>query len=477
MAVSRLSVLLPVLSLLADAVDVSWHPPRSTAINDVEGIMDREGVYGFIFNSSQTPNEEYGTYNWCNMPHARKREYKVPPKEYKLEYVEVIHRHHKRTPYASNTFPEEAYPWHCDDQGLFYYGQPLPHGHSAAQTYWSIFQNPINPFKPPGFNGSCTFPQITKEGLDDSWQHGRDLYGVYHDLLHFIPKRLDLDKVSYHVTTNVITSQVAGMVINGMYNPKKPVPLNVEPPTTDSLEPTYPCPKSTTLFSTSKTTPNTTWTRHLTLTTPLLTSLDSISGIPTDPSDDWHTSVDHYFDNLSARLCHSKPLPCSLTDSNKCISQTDAETIFRLGQFEYSYIYRDAPTSLAASAGSMGVFAAGVAERLRERISGVKGGVVYRHNIAHDGSMSRLLSVLQVEVMVWPGMGAEVVFELYRRRGGRGKGVWFVRVLFGGEVLVSSSPALGRLDMVPVQRLLGYFDGLVGERAGGVEGLCMEEEE
>lgn len=43
----------------------------------------------------------------CQMPHVRAREYVVPPREYSLRYVEVIQRHHKRTPYASNTFFRE----------------------------------------------------------------------------------------------------------------------------------------------------------------------------------------------------------------------------------------------------------------------------------------------------------------------------------------------------------------------------------
>jgi acid phosphatase len=79
-----------------------------------------------------------------------------------------------------------------------------------------------------GFKGSCSFPQITTEGLDDSWQHGRDIYLVYHDLLHLIPTYLDTEKVSFRVTTNVITSQVAGMLINGMYGPRQSVPLLVQ---------------------------------------------------------------------------------------------------------------------------------------------------------------------------------------------------------------------------------------------------------
>jgi hypothetical protein len=42
-----------------------------------------------------------------------------------------IHRHHKRTPYASNTFPHESYSWECNDEALFYYGVPYPDGKSA----------------------------------------------------------------------------------------------------------------------------------------------------------------------------------------------------------------------------------------------------------------------------------------------------------------------------------------------------------
>jgi len=35
----------------------------------------------------------------------------------------------------------------------------------------------------------------------------------------------------------------------------------------------------------------------------------------------------------------------------------------------------------------------------------------YRHNIAHDGSISPLLGLLQIKGMVWPGMGSEVRCE------------------------------------------------------------------
>lgn len=196
-----------------------------------------------------------------------------------------IHRHHKRTPYAANTFPKESYPWYCDDEGLFYYGKPLnPTGNNSADTYWSVYTSPSNPFPPAGFNGSCQFPQITREGLDDSFQHGKDLYDVYRNLLGFIPEKFD-DKVTYRVTNNVITSQVAGMVVSAMYKPSNDIPLRIQPASIDSLEPTYTCKSASTLYSrygVGGTNPN--WTAHLTASKPLYKLLDEISGVSPNSS-------------------------------------------------------------------------------------------------------------------------------------------------------------------------------------------------
>ncbi len=71
-------------------VDLGWHAPNATEINDLTKVIAGEGVYGFIYNSSTTPADLYGSYNWCNMPHVRATEYKKPPSEYKLQYVEVV---------------------------------------------------------------------------------------------------------------------------------------------------------------------------------------------------------------------------------------------------------------------------------------------------------------------------------------------------------------------------------------------------
>ena len=330
-----------------------------------------------------------------------------------------------------------------------------------------MFTDPTNPFSQTGFNGSCQFPQITRQGLDDSWQHGKDLYGVYHDLLNFLPAHIS-DKITYRVTNNVITSQVAGMVVNGMYSPKTPIPLKIQPTNIDSLEPQYPCPAASSLSSSygvgSKAA---NWTVHLSAAQPLFASLDTISNVPTD-SVDWHKSFDHYYDNLSARQCHAKPLPCALDNPAACVTQAQADAVYRLGQYEYSFLYRDAPQSLRAAVGSYGVFLAELAQHVRDAAAG-SSPVVYRHNVAHDGSVSRLLSILQVEQMVWVGMGSEVVFEVYRRKEGAKR---YLRILWGGQVLRSSNPSLGRVDMFDVDVFLAYVDGLVGKRAEKVVRFC-----
>ena len=71
-------------------VDLSWHAPAQTELNDLTKVIEGTGVYGYIYNSSQTPADKYGIYNWCNMPHVRKTEYVEPSKEYRLKYVEVV---------------------------------------------------------------------------------------------------------------------------------------------------------------------------------------------------------------------------------------------------------------------------------------------------------------------------------------------------------------------------------------------------
>jgi hypothetical protein len=74
----------------ASTVDLSWHAPNATAINNLTQVIGGSGIYGFIYNSSTITADEYGVYNWCNMPHVRATEYKTASSDYDLQYVEVV---------------------------------------------------------------------------------------------------------------------------------------------------------------------------------------------------------------------------------------------------------------------------------------------------------------------------------------------------------------------------------------------------
>ncbi len=60
---------------LVYAVNVTHYAPRSTNLNNLTYVLNGTTDAPGIFNTSTTPDSEYGTYNWCNMPHVRVREY------------------------------------------------------------------------------------------------------------------------------------------------------------------------------------------------------------------------------------------------------------------------------------------------------------------------------------------------------------------------------------------------------------------
>lgn len=436
-----------------------YYSPNATLINNLTFVINGTGTNG-IYNSSHTPDNQYGIYNWCNMPHVRSREYPVPSSEYTLEYVEVMHRHHKRTPYASNTFFKEDVGWNCVGEGTLHYGKNATGVASKVSPIsWQGYTDPSNSFTNtvgPGFvNSTCAFPQITAEGLEDSHQHGLDLASVYGGVLGFLPLSYTSKEVAFRVSNNEITSQVLGALLTGLYPTSQlgEYAALVQSETYDSLEPTYSCPTASTIRNNILGT-NPLRQEHLTAARSLYSKLDSVSGIPFNDTAGWHVSFDHYYDNLSAKQCHGKQLSCSLNNTATCVTQKDANEVYRLGQYEYSYMYRDAHQSNNYSRLHYGAFMLELLAHLKGKLDG-SFSRKYTHNVCHDGSISPLLGLLQIDVMVWPGMGSEVIFEMWEKAGSR-----FIRVLWGGQVMRSSS-SLGLLDMIPINQFIAYIEQYV----------------
>jgi len=452
-------------SAFAAFPNVVHYPPVNSTITDLAFAINGTGAPG-IFNSSITPDSLYGIYNWCNMPHVRAKEYKVVDSSYKLEYVELIHRHHKRTPYLANTFPGgggvEDILWNCNDEGQIFYGQNATGpGSEVIPIKWWSYTDAANPFTVlQGFNGSnCQFPQMTAEGIADSWTHGFDLASVYKDKLGFLPKELDPNRMHYRVTNGVITSQVLGGVIKAMYPDLSNYQALIQNSAFDSLSPSFSCPAANTVNAQYQGA-NTTWAAHLQLAASVYDKLDAVSGIPRNDTGGWHVSFDHYYDNLSAKQCHGYPLPCNVNSTGElCIDQETANSVYRLGNWEYAYNFRLAQNSTLYSGTHMGAYLNEVKANLEGKVNGTNKDI-YRHNVAHDGSVAPVMGALQVSDGFWPGMGSEIVFELYSKAG-----AYYIRVLIGGQPMATTTP-MGTLDMVDYNTFHAYLEDLVGTNNG-----------
>jgi hypothetical protein len=84
------------------------------------------------------------------------------------------------------------------------------------------------------------------------------------------------------------------------------------------------------------------------------------------------------FDNLQAKQCHQKSLPCSMNQTNLCLSQQDADAIYRLGNWEYAYRWRGSQDALNLSVLRMAPWFRELQANLQASVDGTS-RVKYRH--------------------------------------------------------------------------------------------------
>ncbi|ODN77934.1 hypothetical protein L202_05033 [Cryptococcus amylolentus CBS 6039] len=453
MAAMSISTLFGCLIYLSAGANALTHYPPANTSNTILGeVLNGTSAPG-IYTSSHTPDDKYGEYNWCAMPHVREQEYEVPSGDYELQYVEVIQRHHKRTPYASNTFFKEDITWDCSNEGPYHYAKDH-NGLQTAPVYWQAQTGTQNPFEytvGPGFpNSTCEFPSITSQGLDDAFEHGKDLRSVYHDKLSFLPSKWEKDKFRFRVTNNVITSQTLSGLARGLFpggdGSKAEEEAWIQSDAWDSLEPAFACELRDAVAS-AITDSTTEWGEHLSKTQELRQRFYNVSGIEPEL-----IQLLSPYDNLSAKQCHGLNLPCSLNNTALCTSQEDANAIYSLGNYEYAYKWRMHENSTFYSALTMGPWFIELQHHINGKIEG-SDAVKYFHNFAHDGSIAPVLGLLQIDEPFWPGMGSEVVFELFRNSKSH---AYYIRVLVSGQPLKTSTP-LGTLEMVPWDEFETYL--------------------
>lgn len=327
-------------------------------------------------HGSQSPLGVSETYNYCNMPRVNNVSYTKISSDYELVYVELIHRHHKRTAYASNMLPGDI-----------------------KETY-------------------MRYPQITTGGKTDSFNHGRDLFAVYHDTLGFLPTEYDASKVQYRVTNNNITTQVFDSLIKGMYPSFNITPELRE---NDNLEPNLKCKQADNLKTKIRSTDI--WYQESNMT--IYNELAKQDGINSTGYPGFFGSIDHFFDNLSSKTC-----------AGDVLNVTDAQfnTVMKLGHWEYDYTFRQSPNATEYGIYRFGNWTLELASHLQASIDGTS-PIIYKHNIAHDGSISALTALIkdftEIKNFQWPGMGAEYVFELYKKGNDH-----YLRILYASRELV-----------------------------------------
>lgn len=401
-----------------------------------------------VYNSSTTPSSfAWNTYNYCNAPHVNAAHYTKPDVEgAEMVYMNVMFRHHKRTP--DNLYPDEnglnpAGGWNCSNFVQFNYG-----GGTAA-VYHQVVVPPEHPFLSQIWNGTCDQGQLTQEGLQDAVKHGQDFWSVYHDTLGFLP---DVNPRDLYVRTSVAdrTYQVAGGLLYGM-DPAyagEPFAVYTQPTNIDSLVPDYDCPLADNMRNAYQSVPA--WTDHLVAHAELQARLGEITG--TANLSAWTSWYDHYFDTFTSRTCAGHPLPCNAA-TGACVSEEDAAGVFAIGDFEYNYIWNAAQNASTYTALTFGVMFSELAANFKAFQSGVE---TYRARlyVGHDGSMIRLASGLELgksAPLRWPALGSEMVMEVWRADGDD-----FVRVVHEGTPVES-------LAWVPFEEFVDLLQAQVPE--------------
>ena len=372
-----------------------------------------------IYNSSTTPaGLPWNTYNYCNAPHVSAKHYTRPAQAHgaKLVYLNVVQRHHKRTP--DNIYPQEnnfnPIPWDCSDYKQINYGEGTGQaaGLDAVPIYHKIHTPSWHPLLSLLWNGTCDKGMLTAGGLKDSIKHGRDFIGVYgpHGVNPLLKRGVNEKDVLFRTSNADRTYQVSGGLLAGMGYDRE-FPVYTQPATIDSLVPNYSCQYANNLRSQYQKLPA--WTDHIASKKDLFSSLNEVVG--TADSSDWNSWIDHHFDALASRQCHSHPLPRNTTNGKE-ITQDLANQAYAEGNWEYDYIWNSAEGADDYVKYGFGVFVKELAENLKAFRDG-KELFKLKYYVGHDGTMVRLFkSLAQKGQIKWPALGSEGKFGFIELR-------------------------------------------------------------
>lgn len=428
MALSLMSASAP--SATPISPERSFYPP----LDSLSYITNAEyGTFGGRFSApaQEATQNISGIYDYCTMPHPRPETYRAPSPvhndsvEAQLVYVEYMQRHQRRTAYnilpggevllprvflPSLTDQQQDQSYDCDDVKPYLYAGPAQDNGSQVPlaVYARTYSDPTNPFVVNYVNGSCQYPQLTFGGVLDGYRHGRDLWAIYGEKMSLLPSSPASSTVWFRSSSSALTQDSAGAVLRGMWpDYRGSLPLHQQAAAVDTVNSGYSCAARSRMLAGMESTDE--WNQHLTETQPLRDRLATLFDANTT---DWMSTFDHFADNFQARLCNGYRLPCSRKDPTACATTADADAVFRAGDWEWNYWWRQNQHASQYIQFVKGPFLQEIVTRLEAVTQGTLKRV-YTHHFVHDGDMGPVLGALGIQQLRWPGMGSNIAFEVW----------------------------------------------------------------
>ncbi|PWN48681.1 phosphoglycerate mutase-like protein [Violaceomyces palustris] len=448
------------------------HPQQPSYLKELRTMTSTSSPVS-IYNSSTTPSHlPWNTYNYCNAPHVSSRHYQVPEQaqggKAELVYLNVIQRHHKRTP--DNLYPREnelnSQEWDCSDYRQVNYGVDLGSSGPSNQIYHKTNTPSWHPLVPLFWNGTCDQGQLTSGGLRDAVQKGKDFFSVYgpNGPSPLLRRGIHENDVLFRTSNSDRTYSVAGGILKGMGHVGGSFPVHTQPSSIDSLVPNYSCSYANRIREAFQDVAE--WKDHLASKAQLFDSLNQVVG--TGSRSDWNSWIDHHFDALASRQCSGHDLPTNPMTGSR-VTQEMADQVYLEGDWEYDYIWNRAEGADEYVKYGFGVFLQELANNLkafRDQVETFK----LKYYVGHDGTMVRLLkSLAQSGSIRWPALGSEVILEVWRSVDDKSKGGkkldHHVRILSYGQTLRSEAKLLtnakGLADWVPLDDVIRHLEGRV----------------
>ncbi|QNP99904.1 YALIA101S03e16864g1_1 [Yarrowia lipolytica] len=358
-------------------------------------------------------NIEYGGYNYCSMPHPHIDTYELPAAilngsvRGSMAGLTYIQRHQKRTSY--HTYQDEDIRYDCSELVPFLFGENRDSTgllNAAIPVHDYVYTPDSNPYVSSGYvpHGSCQFPQLTIGGLEDGFQHGRDLWNVYGDKMGIIPAVPSLDHIWLRRSNKDLTAQTAGGVLRGLWpNHNETLPIHQQRAEVDTIGSNYPCEKRDKLKKDLKKTDI--WKEHDEFMVPVLDELHkTVFGESNYKYEKWS-------DTFQSRLCNGYPLPCA--NSTSCASGNAAAQVFSGEDWEFYQQYIADPNAAEYARLKVGLLVGEIIDQLKETVYN-HSSVVYRHYFAHDGDLAPMATTLGLQTMKQPGMGINIAVELWK---------------------------------------------------------------